>query len=68
MLLTPAWLGIMHGGGGNISVKLNDGNFGGRRMTLFTFFSRGKLIGIFTSNSDLRQLVHSCTTGAEVLL
>lgn len=57
MLLTPAWLGIMHGGGGNISVKLNDSNFGGKRMTLITFFfSRRKFIGIFTSNSDLQAI------------
>lgn len=55
-LLTPAWLGIMHGGGGNISVKLNDSNFGGKRMTLITFFSRRKFIGILTSNSDLQAI------------
>lgn len=69
MLLTPAWLGIMHGGGGNISVKLNDSNFGGKRMTLITFFF---LEGNSLASSHLilicRQLVHSCTTGAKLLL
>lgn len=54
ILLTPTWLDIMHGVGGNISDKLNGSNFWRKRMTpttFFFFFSGRELINIFAPNS-----------------